>query len=85
MKYYDIAEQVSKQTGINKETVLLIYKKLFNFIQQKVYDVDIQEVDSLEKLQDMKTSFSLQHFGRMYLNYDKIKHFKQSQEKHEST
>lgn len=73
MKYVDIAQDVANRTGISIDTVNLIYKKMFKFIVEKVRSINIDEINSLDEYRKYKTSFNLQHLGKLYLNYKIIK------------
>ena len=73
MKYIDIAQDVANRTGISINTVNLIYKKMFKFIVEKVRSINIDEINSLDEYRKYKTSFNLQHLGKLYLNYKIIK------------
>lgn len=73
MKYIDIAQDVANKTGISIDTVNLIYKKMFKFIVEKIRLININEINSLDEYRKYKTSFNLQHLGKLYLNYKIIK------------
>lgn len=73
MKYVDIAQDVANRTGTSIDTVNLIYKKMFKFIVEKVRSINIDEINSLDEYRKYKTSFNLQHLGKLYLNYKIIK------------
>lgn len=73
MKYIDIAQDVANRTSVSIDTVNLIYKKMFKFIVEKVKSINIDEINSLDEYRKYKTSFNLQHLGKLYLNYKIIK------------
>lgn len=73
MKYIDIAQDVAEKTGVPVETVILIYKKYFKFIVDKIKSININEINSFDDYRKYKTSFNLQHLGKLYLNYKIIK------------
>ena len=73
MKYIDIAQDVANRTSISIDTVNLIYKKMFKFIVEKIRSINIDEINSLDEYRKYKTSFNLQHLGKLYLNYKIIK------------
>lgn len=78
MKYIDIAQDVADKTGVPIETILLIYKKHFKFIVDKIKQINVKEIKSFDDYRKYKLSFNLQHLGKFYLNYKIIKKYNES-------
>lgn len=80
MRYDNIAEDVAKELDMPVETVKLIYKKLFMYMRGKLSNMDIRGTKSRKDFEKMKTSFNLQHLGKLYINYDIIEKLRDSDE-----
>lgn len=73
MKYIDVAKDVAEITGVPEDTIILIYKKYFKFLINKVRGLNTKEIRCFDDYKKCKASFNLQHLGKFYINYKIIK------------
>ena len=72
----------AKNNGITYEDARIAYFSVFEFIRDKVADIDMQNITESE-FESTKTSFNLPFLGKISLGYDIMTRIKEASNKNE--
>lgn len=67
-----MAKKVSEKTGKPFEVVMLVYKTYFDYICQRIKEVDFESINNREDCIDLPMSFNLCSIGKLYTTYERI-------------
>lgn len=66
--------KVSRQLGVDKHLVTLVYKSYWKFIREYISELDFSDITE-EEFNAITTNFNIPYIGKLYTNYDKIQKY----------
>lgn len=92
MKYKDLINKVSKDTGISYDIIDKAYKAYWVFIRNTIQELPLKDNLSEEEFSKLKTNFNIPSLGKLSCTYtrykgvkDKFNNIKKLRENNEST
>ena len=92
MKYKDLINRVSEDTGISYDTIDKAYKAYWKYIRDSIQELPLKDDMSEEEFLMLKPNFNIPSLGKLTCTYqkykcikEKFKHIKKLRENNEST
>lgn len=71
MKYKEIIESLSQESGIPEEVVDAAYISFFEFVREKINSLPLKDELTEEEFNSLKTNFNIPSLGKLHCTYDR--------------
>lgn len=69
-----IAKELSQETNIPKEVILVAYRSFFQFSREVFFNIPFEEIKTPEDLEKYRTCINIPFLGKFYSNWNRIRH-----------
>lgn len=73
IKVKNLLHSTGLKYGLRDSEIKELFESQFKFIQERIENLKIDQLETEEQVDNLKTNFQLKYWGKLYINKDTLK------------